>query len=78
MEYEVRGRVVLEADKINQQLSVKPHKSYDHIIYTNIGNPQVSDPDVEGHLYKLASSSLCPNVDGQVMTRCDEILKLAT
>ena len=42
MEYAVRGQVVIKADEINEQLKL-PNASkkypFDHIIYTNIGNP---------------------------------------
>lgn len=40
MEYAVRGSVVIAADRINDQLA-KGSKNYpfDHIVYTNIGNP---------------------------------------
>jgi alanine transaminase len=43
MEYAVRGNVVIAADKINEELKqVDSTKKYpfDHIVYTNIGNPQ--------------------------------------
>jgi len=42
MEYAVRGEVVIAADKITQNLAAGDTTSYpfDHIIYTNIGNPQ--------------------------------------
>jgi alanine transaminase len=48
MEYAVRGTVVIAADKINEELKEqastntnKPSKyPFDHIVYTNIGNPQ--------------------------------------
>ena len=49
MEYAVRGSVVIAADKINAQLlksgttdaavSSHHHFPFDHIVYTNIGNP---------------------------------------
>jgi alanine transaminase len=43
MEYAVRGKVVIAADRINQEMqdSDKGTTSYpfDHIVYTNIGNP---------------------------------------
>ncbi|KAL7510056.1 hypothetical protein ACHAXN_006972 [Cyclotella atomus] len=41
MEYAVRGKIAMEADKISDELSSKsPHSHpFDHIIYTNIGNP---------------------------------------
>lgn len=40
MEYAVRGKVVITADQIKEELQSgsKPHP-FDHIIYTNIGNP---------------------------------------
>lgn len=40
MEYAVRGKVVIKADEINDKLA--KHKGsypFDHIVYTNIGNP---------------------------------------
>ncbi len=41
MEYAVRGPVVIEADKIADQLAANPQQyPFDHIVYTNIGNPQ--------------------------------------
>jgi alanine transaminase len=46
MEYAVRGKVVIAADKINEELKLvdpsetKPQYPFDHIVYTNIGNPQ--------------------------------------
>jgi alanine transaminase len=45
MEYAVRGKVVIAADKINEELklvdpSTKAKYPFDHIVYTNIGNPQ--------------------------------------
>jgi alanine transaminase len=41
MEYAVRGQVVIAADKISDELaSKKGNYPFDHIIYTNIGNPQ--------------------------------------
>jgi hypothetical protein len=41
MEYAVRGQVVIAADKINDELaSKKGSYPFDHIVYTNIGNPQ--------------------------------------
>jgi aspartate/methionine/tyrosine aminotransferase len=36
MEYAVRGKVVIKADEINEHLEDYP---FDHIVYTNIGNP---------------------------------------
>eukprot|EP00557_Chaetoceros_sp_GSL56_P004490 CAMPEP_0176500632 /NCGR_PEP_ID=MMETSP0200_2-20121128/13682_1 /TAXON_ID=947934 /ORGANISM="Chaetoceros sp., Strain GSL56" /LENGTH=480 /DNA_ID=CAMNT_0017899367 /DNA_START=378 /DNA_END=1820 /DNA_ORIENTATION=+ len=42
MEYAVRGKVVIKADEINQKLQNPNEKSsfpFDHIVYTNIGNP---------------------------------------
>jgi len=40
MEYAVRGMVVIKADEINQQLKESPGSfPFDHIVYTNIGNP---------------------------------------
>jgi aspartate/methionine/tyrosine aminotransferase len=42
MEYAVRGQVVVEADKIKEELTRQDGKAkynFDHIIYTNIGNP---------------------------------------
>ena len=41
MEYAVRGCVVIAADKINDQLQKSSGNfPFDHIVYTNIGNPQ--------------------------------------
>jgi len=42
MQYAVRGEVVIVADKITQNLASGDTSTYpfDHIIYTNIGNPQ--------------------------------------
>ena len=43
MEYAVRGKVVIAADAINDKLAdADASKDYpfDHIVYTNIGNPQ--------------------------------------
>mmetsp|Transcript_24670 Transcript_24670/g.72159 ORF Transcript_24670/g.72159 Transcript_24670/m.72159 type:complete len:223 (-) Transcript_24670:1039-1707(-) len=43
MEYAVRGSVVIAADRINHDLTDPDSETkhpYDHIIYTNIGNPQ--------------------------------------
>lgn len=43
MDYAVRGKVVLLAHQISQELASpsKDHQySFDHIVYTNIGNPQ--------------------------------------
>lgn len=41
MEYAVRGKVVIAADRINQELAAgnKENRPFDHIVYTNIGNP---------------------------------------
>lgn len=40
MEYAVRGRVVIEADRITDQLTLgEATYPFDHIVYTNIGNP---------------------------------------
>ena len=43
MEYAVRGKIAIEADKIADELSASsPNKKqypFDHIVYTNIGNP---------------------------------------
>lgn len=42
MEYAVRGQVVIKADEINTQLKASPDNHpfpFDHIVYTNIGNP---------------------------------------
>jgi len=44
MQYAVRGQVVIAADKINDELqqakSTSKKYPFDHIVYTNIGNPQ--------------------------------------
>ena len=41
MEYAVRGKVVIAADKIADELEKGSDKyPFDHIVYTNIGNPQ--------------------------------------
>lgn len=43
MEYAVRGKVVIAADKIADELNDGTHSGsypFDHIVYTNIGNPQ--------------------------------------
>lgn len=41
MEYAVRGKVVLLADQISKELQSGDHQyPFDHIVYTNIGNPQ--------------------------------------
>lgn len=41
MEYAVRGQVVIAADKINEDLAAGiTNENFDHIVYTNIGNPQ--------------------------------------
>eukprot|EP00978_Attheya_sp_CCMP212_P016934 scaffold44773_cov45-Attheya_sp.AAC.1 len=41
MQYAVRGEVVIAADRINKELKDDPnsHPAYDHIVFTNIGNP---------------------------------------
>jgi aspartate/methionine/tyrosine aminotransferase len=42
MEYAVRGKVVIKADEINAELISNPENNpypFDHIVYTNIGNP---------------------------------------
>lgn len=40
MEYAVRGKVVIAADKIADELKINPNSHpFDHIVYTNIGNP---------------------------------------
>ena len=41
MEYAVRGKVVMVADQINEDLQSgnKEKHPFDHIVYTNIGNP---------------------------------------
>jgi alanine transaminase len=41
MQYAVRGEVVIAADRINKELKIDPnsHPAYDHIVFTNIGNP---------------------------------------
>jgi len=40
MEYAVRGKVVIAADKINDELMMgSKNYPFDHIVYTNIGNP---------------------------------------
>jgi aspartate/methionine/tyrosine aminotransferase len=41
MEYAVRGKVVIAADRINLELKESSEKKYpfDHIVFTNIGNP---------------------------------------
>jgi aspartate/methionine/tyrosine aminotransferase len=40
MEYAVRGKVVIAADKINEELTAGTKEyPFDHIVYTNIGNP---------------------------------------
>eukprot|EP00584_Thalassiosira_punctigera_P020222 CAMPEP_0172552090 /NCGR_PEP_ID=MMETSP1067-20121228/43614_1 /TAXON_ID=265564 ORGANISM="Thalassiosira punctigera, Strain Tpunct2005C2" /NCGR_SAMPLE_ID=MMETSP1067 /ASSEMBLY_ACC=CAM_ASM_000444 /LENGTH=471 /DNA_ID=CAMNT_0013340007 /DNA_START=339 /DNA_END=1754 /DNA_ORIENTATION=+ len=41
MEYAVRGKIAIEADRITQELSKKTKHSFpfDHIVFTNIGNP---------------------------------------
>jgi hypothetical protein len=41
MEYAVRGTVVAAADKLAHEIEVDPssHPEFDHILYTNIGNP---------------------------------------
>ena len=40
MEYAVRGTVVVAADKISDELAAGKKHPFDHIVYTNIGNPQ--------------------------------------
>lgn len=44
MEYAVRGEIVMAADKIAETLKLDPQASsrysFDHVVYTNIGNPQ--------------------------------------
>jgi alanine transaminase len=43
MEYAVRGEIVMAADKIAEELKANPeskHYKFDHIVFTNIGNPQ--------------------------------------
>lgn len=42
MEYAVRGAVVIKADEISEELKTDKAGKYnfDHIVYTNIGNPQ--------------------------------------
>ena len=47
MEYAVRGAVVILADEISRELRTnqddenrKKYPLFDHIVYTNIGNPQ--------------------------------------
>jgi len=41
MEYAVRGTVVIKADKLSEELQQPQHQHpFDHIVYTNIGNPQ--------------------------------------
>lgn len=40
MEYAVRGKIAIEADRISKELAEGTSKfPFDHIIYTNIGNP---------------------------------------
>ena len=39
MEYAVRGKVVIEADRITDDLAKGETYPFDHIVYTNIGNP---------------------------------------
>ena len=40
MEYAVRGKIAIEAERITQELSTgKQFDGFDHIIFTNIGNP---------------------------------------
>ena len=41
MEYAVRGKVVIAADQINEDLKAgnSKNRTFDHIVYTNIGNP---------------------------------------
>lgn len=43
MEYAVRGKVVIRADQISDELKIPEKRKkypFDHIVYTNIGNPQ--------------------------------------
>jgi alanine transaminase len=40
MEYAVRGKVVIAADQISDNLASGKSYPFDHIVYTNIGNPQ--------------------------------------
>lgn len=45
MEYAVRGKIVIQADSIAEELRNNDHNGpvkydFDHIVYTNIGNPQ--------------------------------------
>lgn len=41
MEYAVRGKVVIAADRISNEIQEKVKEyPFDHIVYTNIGNPQ--------------------------------------
>eukprot|EP00560_Eucampia_antarctica_P008106 CAMPEP_0197824970 /NCGR_PEP_ID=MMETSP1437-20131217/2136_1 /TAXON_ID=49252 ORGANISM="Eucampia antarctica, Strain CCMP1452" /NCGR_SAMPLE_ID=MMETSP1437 /ASSEMBLY_ACC=CAM_ASM_001096 /LENGTH=527 /DNA_ID=CAMNT_0043424791 /DNA_START=191 /DNA_END=1774 /DNA_ORIENTATION=- len=41
MEYAVRGEVVIAADRINKEIKEKKKEyPFDHIVYTNVGNPQ--------------------------------------
>jgi alanine transaminase len=43
MEYAVRGEIVMAAEKIAEELKANPeskHYNFDHIVFTNIGNPQ--------------------------------------
>jgi len=44
MEYAVRGKIVIEADKIAEALKLPASSgkkyNFDHIVFTNIGNPQ--------------------------------------
>mmetsp|Transcript_46567 Transcript_46567/g.70282 ORF Transcript_46567/g.70282 Transcript_46567/m.70282 type:complete len:113 (+) Transcript_46567:141-479(+) len=48
MEYAVRGKVVIAADRINDELKSQNSHAYpfDHIIYTNIGKINVSYPNI--------------------------------
>ena len=40
MDYAVRGKVVIAADRINAELETGNHNyPFDRIVYTNIGNP---------------------------------------
>lgn len=46
MEYAVRGKIAIEADKIADELVTSSNKKqypFDHIVYTNIGNPHAVD-----------------------------------
>ena len=39
MEYAVRGKIAIEAERITHDLSTGAKYPFDHIIFTNIGNP---------------------------------------